>query len=117
MMENVPTTIAVWYEKAATFDNNYCCLTNQMGKFKAKSLSHKPSFKFKMTEKDPNAMDIDTLSPQEQKGLKEQGRCLFCKEKGHYARNCPKRTAIYGGQGGKGEKPGSGGQRGQSGGS
>ena len=90
MMENVPTTINNWYEKAATFDNNYHRLTNQIGKFKPKNSSHKPGFKFKMIEKDPNAMDIDALSPQEQKGLKEQGRYLFCKEKGHYARNCPK---------------------------
>jgi len=117
MMETVPTTIAAWYEKAATFDNNYRRLTNQIGKFKAKGSSHKPSFKFKMAERDPNAMDIDALSPQEQKGLKEQGRCFFCKEKGHYARNCPKRATMYGGRGGKGRKPGYGGQKGQPGGS
>jgi len=106
MMETVPTTITTWYEKAATFDNNYCHLTNQIGKFKAKGSSHKPSFKFKMAEKDPNTMDIDTLSPQEQKGLKEQGRCFFCKEKGHYARNCPKRATTYRGRGGKVENQG-----------
>jgi hypothetical protein len=97
MMKNVPTTINNWYEKATTFDNNYRCLTNQIRKFKPKSSSHKPSFKFKVAEKDPNAMDINALFPQEQKGLKEQGRCFFCKEKGHYARNCPKRTIMYGG--------------------
>jgi hypothetical protein len=113
MMENVPTTIALWYEKAAMFNNNYCHLTNQIGRFKPKNLSHKPNFKFKVAEKDSNAMDIDALSSQEQKGLKEQERCFFCKEKGHYARNCPKQATMYGGQGGKGGKPG---QKEQSGG-
>jgi hypothetical protein len=90
LMETVPTTITAWYKKASVFDNNCCRLTNQIGKFKPKNSSHKSSFKFKMAERDPNTMDIDALSPQEQKGLKEQGRCFFCKEKGHYARNCLK---------------------------
>ena len=115
MMENIPTTINDWYEKAATFDNNYRRLTKQIRKFKPKSSSH--NFKFKTAEKDPNAMDIDALCPQEQKGLKEQGRCFFCKEKGHYARNCPKRTTMYGGPGGKGRGPGMRGQAGKPGGS
>jgi hypothetical protein len=44
--------------------------------------------------------------------LKEQGRCFFCKEKGHYARNCLKWATMYGGRGGRSGKPG--GQKGQS---
>ena len=39
------------------------------------------------------------LSPQEKERLIAEGRCLYCKEHGHIARNCPKKTEN--GQGGR----------------
>ena len=45
---------------------------------------------------EPTPMDIGSvniirkLSPAERERMLKEGRCLRCREKGHYARNCPR---------------------------
>jgi hypothetical protein len=45
-------------------------------------------FYFNKEERDPNAMDIDAMSPEQVDMMK---KCLFflCKKPGHISRNCP----------------------------
>ena len=38
--------------------------------------------------------ELKRLSPAERTELMAQGRCLRCREKGHFARNCPKNQAY-----------------------
>ena len=40
-------------------------------------------------KKDPNAMDLDALTMEEQATLFRQGKCFCCKKPGHMARDCP----------------------------
>ena len=54
---------------------------------------------------DPDAMDIDLaqmgtgqLSKEEQKRLRTEGWCFFCKNQGHISRGCPKKRQCTGGQ-------------------
>jgi Zinc knuckle len=39
--------------------------------------------------KDPNAMDVDTLTMEEREMLLRQGKCFRCKKAGHMAKDCP----------------------------
>ena len=46
--------------------------------------------------RDPDAMDVDNtrlapLTEEEKKQMFREGRCLRCREKGHMARNCPRK--------------------------
>jgi Zinc knuckle len=40
-------------------------------------------------KKDPNAIDIDTLTMEERRMLLRQGKCFYCKKTGHMVKNCP----------------------------
>ena len=39
--------------------------------------------------KDPNAMDVDVLTAEEQSDLMRKGACFRCKAQGHLSRDCP----------------------------
>ena len=65
--------------------------------FQNNSYQSCPHYVNSSASKDPNAMDVDKakfvrLTPEiSQKCIKE-GLCLYCREKGHMARECPKKT-------------------------
>jgi Zinc knuckle len=46
-------------------------------------------FPKKREEKDPNAMDVDSLSTEERTTLMKKGACFNCRKFGHLARDCP----------------------------
>src|ERR1700678_3241087 len=46
-------------------------------------------------KKDPNAMDVDALTIEEQATLLRQGKCFCCKKPRHMARNCPPLDQKY----------------------
>ena len=44
-----------------------------------------------LKQRDPNAMDIDAMSVEKHEGLMKAGKCFYCEEHGHMAKDCPKR--------------------------
>ena len=57
---------------------------------RAPRVQFRPRWSFLPT--DPNAMDVDSMTVEERAELLRKGACFFCKQTGHMARTCPKRT-------------------------
>ena len=54
-------------------------------------------FSFK-TERDPDAMDVDSLTLEERKNLMERGLCFNCRKTGHMSKDCPEKRNKNTGQ-------------------
>jgi hypothetical protein len=82
-----PETLKDWKERALNLDRVWR-KTQQK-----KKVEYKPFVPFKKPEpkRDPNAMDIDQMSLEQQQKLMKEGACFLCHEKGHRARDCPKK--------------------------
>jgi len=92
-MDNPPTTLEEWMEKAAKFDSNWRRASALLGRGlpKGHEQKSKRQWNFSRPAKDPNAMDIDALALEEKEKLKRAGMCFYCKEGKHLALHCPKK--------------------------
>lgn len=104
LMENPPTTIEGWVEKAIFFDNMYRS-TMEVLEQKAKEERTVPRSKANSSKrfdysnyfgnrntrstrerKDPDAMDIDAMSTEKRVALMKKGLCFICEKPGHLAK-------------------------------
>jgi len=46
-------------------------------------------FYFDVGQKDPNAMDVDSMTTEERTALMKKGACFICRMIGHLSRDCP----------------------------
>jgi Retrotransposon gag protein len=98
--EHPPKTSEEWYTKATNF-----YVGHQRAQHLFKRRDNKPATtpsalsvqkKFSFPEKkDPNAMDIDRMSIEEQTHLMKEGKCFRCKLFGHLSRRLPKQGAKH----------------------
>jgi hypothetical protein len=109
--ETVPTTIAGWKTKAIQLDNNYRRKMAILGKTcnnqgqQVTNTGQRFYHPNNQQTKDPNAMDVNTLSIKQQEEPMRKGACFECGEIGHISQNCPKKQQ-YGGQRGNAGKSG-----------
>jgi hypothetical protein len=92
--EHPPKTLEEWYTKATNF-----YVGHQRAQHLFKKRDNKPATtssappaqkKFSFPEKkDPNTMDIDRMSIEEQTRLMKEGKCFRCKFFGHLSWDCP----------------------------
>jgi len=87
-MENIPDTIEDWYEKAILFDNNWQRLMTAMSCNTQYNPGQNRTYPSNNSWTwDPDAMDINAMSPEWQKLMKE-GKCFNCKKPGHWSHDC-----------------------------
>jgi len=88
-MERIPETIEEWCEKAILFDNNWRRLMTAMGRNPryGQNNGQEQNYQNSSRNRDPNAMDIDAMSPERQKLMKE-GKCFNCEKPGHRSKDC-----------------------------
>ena len=97
--ENPPTTLEQWYEKATKFHSNWQKMQHIFKRKNngQKNDSGKKNFFFPIKkEKDPNAMDVDSMSTDECSQLMKKWACFNCKKIGHLSKDCPdKKTGNF----------------------
>jgi hypothetical protein len=51
-------------------------------------------FYFDQSQKDPDAMDVDSMTTEERTALMKKGACFRCRTIGHLSRDCPDKTTT-----------------------
>jgi hypothetical protein len=85
-------TIDNWYEWAATIDHRFHKVNRAIERTRGSSRKEKApqqKYYFPQKECDPNAMDIDRLTVDEENKLMKEGRCFKCRNTEHRANKCP----------------------------
>ena len=82
-----------WYTWAIRLDHQYHKSHQAIDRTK-ENISKKPTPKyyFPWKERDPNAMDVNRLTFDEQTQLMKEGWCFKCRKTGHRANECPEET-------------------------
>ena len=92
-------TLEQWYEKATKFHSNPQKMQHIFGRRSdgQKSDSRKKKIYFPTKkEKDPNAMDVDSMSTNEHSLLMKNRACFNCKKIGHLSKDFPdKKTGNF----------------------
>jgi len=92
-----PTTLLDWYKRAAQYDAQMKKIqkifqktnpSQTQTKTTAQTSSTPKKFTFS-PRKDPNAMDVDSMTTEERTSLMKIGACFKCKKVGHLSRDCP----------------------------
>jgi uncharacterized protein DUF4939 len=96
---DVPTTIDEWATRAMTIDTTYRQTNEVMERLLGDKKGHKSTpnysrssssnnnWRKKKEEKDPDAMDVDTMSTEKRAYLMKKGACFKCEKTGHLAKD------------------------------
>jgi Ty3 transposon capsid-like protein/Zinc knuckle len=98
-LENPPKTLKEWYDWAAKLDNNFRRMQRILGRNdRAKTGSEKkkvePKRQWNIPRRDPDAMDVDTLTAEKREEMMKKGLCFGCGKPGHISKNCPDKDAT-----------------------
>jgi hypothetical protein len=95
LLDDVPTRIDKWAEKAIQIDSNYRQTMETLDRLNGDKKSPKNNnartntsnnWRRKKEERDPDAMDVDAMSTGKRNYLMKKGACFICEEPGHRAK-------------------------------
>jgi hypothetical protein len=102
LLDEVPTTIDKWAEKAIQLDSNYRQTMEVIERLTGEKRNPNPktnpnrsagssnnngNWRKKREERDPDAMDIDTMTTDKRAYLMKKGACFICEKPGHRAKD------------------------------
>jgi hypothetical protein len=97
LLDDIPTTIDDWADKAIQIDSNYrhaqetLEILNEEKKYSKSSktntakTTYSNNWRKKKEERDPDAMDVDAMTAGKRAYLMKKGACFICEEPGHRA--------------------------------
>src|SRR5882757_8195526 len=98
-MEGIPESLTQWINHVQTYHSRWA-MTRALGysgkKKKAGRFKQRWNPRERKKERDPDAMDVDftKMSQDERESLMKSGSCFKCKQKGHMAKDCPRKQAV-----------------------
>ena len=97
LLENTPVMLDDWYKWTKQVDKTYKKMQRMLGQVPAKTeTKEEPKKRWNLAKKDPNTMDIDSMSTEQRAEAMKKGLCFRCGKQGHLNRDCPDK---------KGKKP------------
>jgi hypothetical protein len=86
LSDSEPKSLEEWFNKAIHFDAVWRRSTRALGNFRKKK-EEGQTYQIRRTET-PTKPVFTKLTPQERTRLIAEGRCLYCREQGHFVADC-----------------------------
>ena len=91
LLDNPPVKLVDWYKWTQQVDNTYKKTQRMLGRVPDKKEEKKdePKKQWNFAKKDPNAMDVDSMTVEQQAEAMKKGLCFRCGKHGHLSKDCP----------------------------
>jgi len=87
-LEEPPTTLKEWCKWAQKTDNNYKKMQRVVDRSRQNATNNgkkreEPNRRWILPRKDPNTMDVDSITTEQRTEMMRKGLCFKCKKPGH----------------------------------
>ena len=76
LLDNPPTTLDEWYKWTKQVDNTYKKTQRMLGRVPKKKEKDEPKKRWNFAKKDPNTMDMDSMTVEQRAEAMKKGLCF-----------------------------------------